>query len=118
MSADPDALRVERVTDTGGPLFRVIGYLDLSTVDVLRTTVGPACGSGDEIRLDLSGLTFCDSTGVGALVWLYRRASVGTGRLVVYAPRKAVREVLRISGVDRVIPVLGADALPQPEARG
>jgi len=116
MSAYPDALRIERVTDTGGPLFRLTGYLDLSTVDSLRATVGPACGSGDEVRLDLSGLTFCDSTGVGALVWLYRRASVGTGRLVVYAPRKAVREVLRISVVDRVIPVLGADALPQPDA--
>jgi hypothetical protein len=45
-------------------------------------------------------------------VWLYRRASAGSGRLVVFAPRKPVREVLRISGVDRVIPVLGADALP------
>lgn len=129
MSADPDALRIERFADTGATLFRLTGYLDLSTVDQLRATVGPACGSGDEVRLDLSGLTFCDSTGVGALVWLYRRASVGTGRLVVYAPRKAVREVLRISGVDRVIPVLGAverqqgaaptssaDALPQPDA--
>jgi hypothetical protein len=37
--------------------------------------------------------------------------------LIVYAPRKAVRDVLRISGVDRVIPVLGADALPGREAR-
>jgi anti-sigma B factor antagonist len=112
MSADPEGLRIDPVADPGGPLFRLTGYLDLSTVDLLRSTVGPACGSGDEVRLDLSALTFCDSTGVGALVWLYRRASAGTGRLVVYAPRKAVRDVLRISGVDRVIPVLGADALP------
>jgi anti-sigma B factor antagonist len=58
--------------------------------------------------LDLSGLTFCDSTGVGALVWLYRRATAGSGRLIAYAPRKTVREVLRISGVDRIIPVRAA----------
>jgi anti-sigma B factor antagonist len=112
MSDDPDALRIEPVAADGGPLFRLVGYLDLSTVDLLRSTVGPACGTGEEVRLDLSGLSFCDSTGVGALVWLYRRASAGTGRLVVFAPRKAVREVLRISGVDRVIPVFGADAMP------
>jgi anti-sigma B factor antagonist len=112
-----EALRIEPVADSGGRLFRLTGYLDLSTVDLLRETVGPACGSGEDVRLDLSGLTFCDSTGVGALVWLYRRASAGAGRLVVYAPRKAVRDVLRISGVDRVIPVLGADALPVREAR-
>jgi anti-sigma B factor antagonist len=112
MSADPEALRIEPVEDPGGPLFRLVGYLDLSTVDLLRSTVGPACGTGADVRLDLSGLTFCDSTGVGALVWLYRRASAGAGRLLVYAPRKPVRDVLRISGVDRVIPVHGADALP------
>jgi anti-sigma B factor antagonist len=108
MPADRDALTVERVDDPGGPLFRLTGYLDLSTVDLLRNTVGPACGTGEDVRLDLSGLTFCDSTGVGALVWLYRKASGGAGRLIVYAPRKAVREVLRISGVDRVIQVLSA----------
>jgi hypothetical protein len=51
---------------------------------------------------------------VGALVWLYRRASAGAGRLLVYGPRKPVRDVLRISGVDRVIPVHSADALPGP----
>jgi anti-sigma B factor antagonist len=117
MSDEPAALSVEQIPSQDGPLFRLTGYLDLSTVDLLRATVGPACGTGQEVRLDLSGLTFCDSTGVGALVWLYRRASVGTGRLVVYAPRKAVRDVLRISGVDRVIPVLGAAALPtRPDA--
>ncbi len=112
MSAEAQALRIEPVADPGGPLFRLVGYLDLSTVDQLRATVGPACGTGADVRLDLSGLTFCDSTGVGALVWRYRRASAGSGRLVVFAPRKPVREVLRISGVDRVIPVHGADALP------
>jgi hypothetical protein len=36
--------------------------------------------------------------------------------LVTCAPRKHVREVLRISGVDRVIPVLGASALPPRHA--
>jgi anti-sigma B factor antagonist len=112
MPAGPEGLRIDRIPDPGGPLFRLTGYLDLSTVDYLRTAVGPACGTGEEVRLDLSGLSFCDSTGVGALVWLFRRAGAGTGRLVVYAPRKAVREVLRISGVDKVIPVLGANALP------
>lgn len=110
--SEPQPLSIEPVTHPGGPLFRLVGYLDLSTVDQLRSIVGPACGTGADVRLDLTGLTFCDSTGVGALVWLYRRASGSAGRLLVYGPRKPVREVLRISGVDRVIPVHGVDALP------
>ncbi|GAA5198852.1 hypothetical protein GCM10023322_73140 [Rugosimonospora acidiphila] len=108
MTDDSEGLRVERMAAEESALFRLTGYLDLSTVDLLKTTVGPACGGGQEVVLDLSGLSFCDSTGVGALVWLYRRAAAGQGRLVAYAPRKTVREVLRISGVDRIIPVRAA----------
>lgn len=102
-----EGLRVERVAQPG-VLFRLTGYLDLSTVDLLRDTVGPACGTDDDVTLDLSGLSFCDSSGVGALVWLYRRTAGGSGRLVLRAPRRHVREVLHISGVDRVITVLPA----------
>jgi anti-sigma B factor antagonist len=108
MTDEPEGLRVERVPAEESALFRLSGYLDLSTVDMLKIAVGPACGEGQEVVLDLSGLTFCDSTGVGALVWLYRRATAGSGRLIAYAPRKTVREVLRISGVDRIIPVRAA----------
>jgi anti-anti-sigma factor len=113
MSEEPEGLRIEQIANSGDAVvFRLTGYLDLSTVDLLRTVVGPACAESDEVMLDLAALNFCDSTGVGALVWLYRKASGRGGKLVVCAPRKHVREVLKISGVDRVIPVLGAGALP------
>ncbi len=117
MSAETEGLRVEpvAVATDGVAGFRLTGYLDLSTVDLLRSQVGPACGQSDEVMLDLAGLDFCDSTGVGALVWLYRKASGHGGKLVVVGPRKQVREVLRISGVDRVIPVLGPNAIPTVE---
>jgi anti-anti-sigma factor len=114
MAAESAALHIERVA-TGQArtaLFRLAGDLDLSTVDELRASVGPACTAGDEVLLDLSELKFCDSTGVGAMVWLHRHATGAGGRLVLCAPRRHVREVLRISGVDRAIPVVGRSALP------
>ncbi|GIH17311.1 STAS domain-containing protein [Rugosimonospora africana] len=114
MTDESEGLRIERMPAEESALFRLTGYLDLSTVDLLKTTVGPACGENPEVVLDLSGLTFCDSTGVGALVWLYRRATAGEGRLIAYAPRKTVREVLRISGVDRIIPVRAGGGAPNP----
>jgi anti-sigma B factor antagonist len=106
-------LRVDLV-DTGAAertVFRLTGDLDLSSVDQLRSTVGPAGGSGQEVLLDLADLKFCDSTGVGAMVWLHRRAIASGGRIVLVAPRRHVREVLKISGVDRAIPVRGRDGL-------
>jgi anti-sigma B factor antagonist len=106
-------LRIEPVAGDGsGPLlFRLVGELDLDTVDLLRAAVGPACASGREVMLDLSRLDFCDSTGIGTFVWLYRQASAAGGRLLIAAPRRPVREVLKISGVDRVIPVFGRNVL-------
>src|SRR5256885_1427216 len=61
------ALEIEQAPadEAGRLLFRLAGSLDLSTVDQLRAATGPACGSGSEVVLDLSGVTLCDSTGVG-----------------------------------------------------
>jgi len=116
MAARQAQFQVERVPgEAAGPVwFRVAGSLDLTTVDRLRAAVGPACGTDAEVRLDLSGVEFCDSTAVGTFVWLYRQATAAGGRLLLCAPRRAVRDVLRISGVDRVIPVIGRSALPRP----
>ena len=128
MAAQQTELHVEQVTSDATTdattdatveflTFRLVGDLDLSTVDRLRSAVGGACGSGSEVRLDLSGVSFCDSTGVGTLVWLHRQATAVGGRLVLCAPRRHVREVLRISGVDRAIPVLGRNAVNQANRR-
>ncbi len=111
MAARQAQFQVERVPGEA-VVFRLAGNLDLTTVDRLRAAVGPACGTGVEVRLDLSAVDFCDSTGVGTFVWLHRQATAAGGRLVLYAPRKAVREVLKISGVDRAIPVIGRAAPP------
>jgi anti-sigma B factor antagonist len=119
MAGEQAVLQVERVAtaEIGTAVFRVAGDLDLSTVDRLRAAVGPTCGTEQEVRIDLTDLKFCDSTGVGAFVWLYRQLSASGGRLVLYAPRGHVRDVLRISGVDRVIPILSGTAV-QPGGPG
>lgn len=113
MTTGQSELRIELVPgDESVPvLFRLVGELDLDTVDQLRTVVGPACGSGREVLLDLSRLDFCDSTGIGTFVWLYRQAGAAGGRLVLAAPRRPVRDVLKISGIDRAIPVVGRNVL-------
>jgi anti-sigma B factor antagonist len=113
MATAQSELHIEQVpVEESAPLlFRLVGELDVGTVDRLRTVVGPACGTGREVLLDLSRLDFCDSTGVGTFVWLHRQAAAAGGRLLIAAPRRPVREVLKISGVDRAIPVFGRNVL-------
>ncbi len=59
---------------------------------------------------DMSKTTFCDSTGVSALVRTFKRATASGGgmRLVVDSP--AVHRVLGITGVDRLMPIYASVA--------
>jgi len=53
--------------------------------------------------LDMSGTTFCDSTGVEAIVAAYRQAAAnGTGLCLVATP---VLRIFTVVGVDQLIPI-------------
>lgn len=62
---------------------------------------------------DMSRTTFCDSSGVTALVRAFRRANEGGTKFRLVASSPMVMRVLGITGVDRLIDVSGtlAEAL-------
>jgi len=100
-------LRVEHSESdrSGVRLLRVSGELDLGTIGELRDAVEEHLSSGARIVLDLAGLSFCDSTGLGAMIKLHRQTTNLGGAFALSAPGARVADVLRISGVDQVIPV-------------
>jgi anti-sigma B factor antagonist len=63
--------------------------------------------AGDHIRLivDLSGVDFCDSTGVNVLLAAHRQAREKGGDLELAAPRPAVRKILQVTGLETVFTV-------------
>jgi anti-sigma B factor antagonist len=59
------------------------------------------------IGLDLSNVGFMDSSGLGAVVACFKQ--LGPGRsLVVISPTEAVRKLLTLTRIDRVLPVVGS----------
>lgn len=77
----------------------VRGELDLSQTQRLRSAVAGAFELGDEIVLDLSGVTFIDSTGMRAVLST-RRDADRTGRaLTIGLPDGAARRSLDIAGL-------------------
>src|SRR5262249_58146455 len=68
----------------------VAGELDLATIGTLKEAVARRLAPDAHVVLDLSGLTFCDSTGLGGLVALHRQARSTRGRLALSAPPKRV----------------------------
>jgi anti-sigma B factor antagonist len=90
-------IRLEHATRDG--ILRVSGEIDLSNAEELERAIERAAGDGQEVLLDLSGVTFIDSSGLHAI----RRAaaSANCGPIVlVDAPSKVVR-IIEIVGLDR-----------------
>jgi anti-sigma B factor antagonist len=89
-------LRVEKQAD--GSL-ALVGELDMASAPQLRAALEPLLTAGPmPVTLDLSGLQFCDSTGIGALVWAHVSMP---DRLVLRAPTDRVRNLLMITNLDR-----------------
>jgi anti-sigma B factor antagonist len=80
--------------------------VDVTNADPIRDELLSVVSQGAALLVaDLSMTTFCDSTGVSALVRTLRQASANQAvlRLVVNTP--SVQRVLSITGVDRQLEV-------------
>jgi anti-anti-sigma factor len=108
-----------RVRERGDGLVEVAvgGEIDFATHHSLLGVLTEELEHGHRrIVLDMSDVTFCDSTGLGVLVQVRQRASEGGGWLRVVAPTDAVRRALEITNLDRLIPAYPtvADAAGAP----
>ncbi|MCW2871577.1 STAS domain-containing protein [Actinacidiphila oryziradicis] len=86
-------------------VLELTGELDLDSEGTLAAVVGAVLESGRPwIVLDCTGLAFCDSRGMNALLTVQRSAQAAGGALVLAAIGGHVRQVLALAGVDQVIP--------------
>lgn len=99
-------LRIEIELENGRVVLRPAGELDIATVNRLREAVVDTISAGHaDIVVDLAGVTFIDSSGLGVLVGAMKRCAHAGGRLmVVGADAPAVASALRASGLSRVVP--------------
>ncbi len=88
----------------GHVLIRAEGELDMSGAAGIQQAVADALGDGHLlVLLDLSGVTFVDSTGLSALVSVHLSAEQAGSYLAVVSPRESVRRVMRLLGVEDVL---------------
>jgi anti-sigma B factor antagonist len=77
--------------------YRLVGELDLYSVDELTEGLKPKVAAGGDLRLDLSELTFLDSSGIRALLQL--NAQLEDGSLILERPSPFARRVMGVVGV-------------------
>jgi anti-sigma B factor antagonist len=99
-AADPRAIRLT-----------VSGELDYTSAPRLRAALDEvplAPGSG--LIIDLSGLTFCDSSGISVLVAAHHLANAAGSTLALAAVPPAVLKVFEITGLHHIFSIY-----PDPE---
>jgi anti-anti-sigma factor len=83
----------------------VSGEIDAHTSPQLRSCLldQVAQGSGRTVLIDLTAVTFCDSTALGVLVGTHRRLQGEGRRLEICAASPSVRHLFEVSGLDHVL---------------
>ena len=99
-------LRVE-VADTTSPTIVVLtGEIDVSTSGRVREVLIAISSSGEnKVVVDMTNVTFLDSTGLAALVGPLKRFRSMNGEIALRSPSRSVLKVLEITGLTRVFTI-------------
>ncbi len=84
------------------------GEIDLYTAPKLQADLAAIISDGApaaRVVIDMSGVEFCDSTGMNALLSALRQVRKRGGELELAAPRPAIRKILRVTGLDAVFTI-------------
>jgi anti-sigma B factor antagonist len=107
---DPLQLELSCATDgDGNQIISVTGELDVATAEQAYAYISDVIDAWPTpVSVDLSGLTFCDASGLGALARIARHARQAGRQLRLTAARPSLLKIMRITGLDRAYPELAA----------
>ncbi|HEY3331363.1 MAG TPA: STAS domain-containing protein [Capsulimonadaceae bacterium] len=98
-------LRTE-VGEGGLPVIYVSGDLDTQSAPLLRKALWDLLLNGSQvILLQIDGVEYVDSSGLGILVAALRYANEISGTVAIACPKPRVSRVLRITGLDKIFSV-------------
>lgn len=102
--------RIKKVRD--GLLVEACGEFDMFVADKLKAEICRALekSSASHLIFDFKDLTFIDSSGLGVILGRYRELSERGGRITISGANQQVYQVLKLSGLTKVIEVAKPEA--------
>ena len=102
----------------GTVLARLEGHLDPDGAEQMRTQLGAQIGpDAPRLLLDVGGVDWMSSSGVGALMFLLSRVQMHQGALALFGCVPRVRSVLRVCGLETVLQVCDDEAAARERLR-
>jgi anti-anti-sigma factor len=94
-----------RQVDSGATVVAPTGRLDVAGAPALKDAISEALKNGQpRVVLDMEGVSFVDSTGLGSVIAALKQIRSSQGDLRLAAPNQQVRVVLELTTLDRVFP--------------
>ncbi|MFG2682065.1 STAS domain-containing protein [Streptomyces sp. NPDC048392] len=89
----------------GGPLIELVGELDHDSAPDVRDHLSrTSLEAGQQLIVDLAGITFCDSSGITVLIAARNLTLQAHADLALAAVPDRLHRILRIVGLDKVFP--------------
>lgn len=99
-------LKITTRDDATGPVLEMTGELDYANVSELHSVLGSlSLQKGQCLVLDMSGLEFCDSSGITALIAARGNAQAVEADVALAAVPPNILRVLRIVGLDQIFTI-------------
>ena len=94
-----NALSISTAADGDNTVISVGGEVDAASADTLRSAVFDVIEGGQsKVVVDMSDVSFIDSSGLRVLIAGFKAAEAAGGSLSVGAPSDAVQRLLEITG--------------------
>ena len=93
----PAELKLEPQKNASDITVRATGRITSSTTHVLESTLRDLVSANKRVVLDLTGVDYIDSSGLGALVSVYMHASKAQCELEIANPKPRVRDLFKLS---------------------
>jgi len=84
--------------------FSLVGEIDISNAHYFKRQLETALAEKrQDIEIDLEGLSYIDSTGLGVIIGIYGDVKDEGLAVKVKNPKDSVKKLLSISGLDKVL---------------
>jgi anti-sigma B factor antagonist len=106
-----DALQVQIEQTDSGSVLHVAGEVDVASASILRDALESLPSESPRVVVDLSEVSFLDSTGLGVLVGEWKRSGEDTSaRFCLVVTRPEIKRVLEVTGLTSIFSIY--DSLP------
>jgi anti-anti-sigma factor len=87
----------------------LIGALDIAGAEVIEVPLAAVAGTRSNVIVDMSRVDSIASIGIRHLVMAAKAIARGAGKLVLLDPPPMVTEVLVLSGLERILPMVQSE---------